>query len=195
MSAGHVILTRGLTTATMLALVPAAGLATREHVVVEWMHHGERPSTPDWGVLRGSPTTIVVSPGNIAQSRPATHPVQEPEEDGGEVIMRRIDALARLQAGWVGAGSLSPDPEVLSWLNSHRQLLANSGHPVSLVPIEDGSVAITWASASREYRAEVRAGQMLYTFVDYLDSDDYEEELGALSDERLRAFLDSASSA
>jgi hypothetical protein len=101
--------------------------------------------------------------------------------------MSRISAIAELEDGWVGDGTMAPLPKVLDWVRAHAADIASAQHETSIIPLADGFIALVWESDDREYRAELHP-ESATLYVDHLDSDEIEErelplEWGAIASE------------
>lgn len=178
-------------TVALLAFSPTVVTNARDHVPVEWSAHGHAPSNPLDGVFRGgSHPAIFVGLGG-ATSSPGTVVRTGSEAEGIEAVMSRVSELSKLKPGWVGPGSLPPSRDVIEWIRSHASLIPRANH--SLIPMEDGSIAIRWTDGELDFTAEMRPGLMLYTLVDDMATDEVQEELTTLTAAKLRQFLDHAS--
>lgn len=109
---------------------------------------------------------------------------------GVSAIGKRIAHLRTLNNGWVGGHSLAPNPLVLTWLEQRASAL-DAVPGLSLIPMEDGSVALRWMTGALDITAELRPDWTLYTLVDDIESDGLEERTEPLTDAALAAFLSS----
>jgi len=91
-----------------------------------------------------------------------------------EMAMTRIDAIAALEDGWIGPGTIAPTPALVNWVRAHLTQISAAPVDASIIPIGDGYISLVWDTADREYTAELHADGVTF-FVDHLDSDEIEE--------------------
>lgn len=171
-----------------LLFVPAA-VADITPVEIDWALHGEAPAPARSDTvfhLSGSGSMLLAQ----RNTHISTNAVIGVDKTGEEVLAmsRRITHLRTLSNGWVGPGSVAPSSLVLSWLEGRARLIGGV-RGVSLIPLEDGSVALRWEEGHLDLTAEVRPDMTLYTLVDDLESDELEEKVEPLTDEALKRFL------
>lgn len=106
-----------------------------------------------------------------------------------EGVMNRIARLRMLSEGWLGQGSKAPNPALIVWLEEHADVLARAPYKIAVSPVADGSVALQWMMGDRELTAELRADNEMYLFVDFGDSDEYNEAISTLSAPVLESFI------
>jgi hypothetical protein len=157
-------------------------------VMTSWSHHWEAPdsSMETHFKFSGQPP-MLLRPRNTLVAADAVV-AENSRLREVSAVSKRIAHLRKLTDGWVGSGSFAPNPIVLSWLETRSELIGQVPG-VSIIPMEDGSVAVRWAAQGVDFTAEVRANMTLYTFVDDLGSDDIVENLEPLTDEALERFL------
>lgn len=161
-----------------------------DHVPLEidWALHAAAPRLPQETLFpRSGETSMLVVRGNTFRNASAVFTASLKSEEWPE-MSKRIKHLRTLSDGWVGTGSRAPSGDVLDWLAAHTSVFG-SLRGASLIPLEDGSVALRWESGNCDLTAEVRPDHTLYTLVDDLDSDDVEENVEPLTDAALERFL------
>ncbi len=189
MSAGPQTIAVRLATVGLLAVsTPAAGAAIRDSVTVEWAHHGEAPASQPENSWQGSISrSIMLTQRNSFASSNAVVGIDAASKEVS-AITKRISHLRTLTDGWIGSGSLAPSPVLLAWLEQHAKLFTAT-RGTSLIPMEDGSVAIRWSEGALDFTAELRPDMTLYMLIDDADSEDLEEAEAPLTDDALRAFF------
>lgn len=108
-----------------------------------------------------------------------------------EMAMTRIDAIAALEDGWVGPGTIAPAPALVDWVRSHLVQIAAAPVDASIIPIGDGYISLVWDTPGREYTAELHTDGVTF-FVDHLDSDEMEERELPLDWDAISAEMESA---
>lgn len=170
-----------------MLLMPTVSMGSR-NVEIEWSVQGEAPGSAADKLFRPTPdASMLLQRRNTFGSSGAVLTTQFKKE-GAQEMAERIDHLGTLSDGWVGEGSLAPDRAVLAWLAAHTKELGTL-REASLIPMEDGSVAVRWESGCCDLTAEVRPDLTLYTLVDNLESDELEERSEPLTDAALSRFL------
>ena len=146
-----------LVATTWVGTTPVATRQPDEVHVVTSVHYAARPASSN------------VEVQSYARTVPRTA-----EADRKETAVTRIDAIAALEDGWVGPGTLAPSAEIVQWVRDHLDDIASAPVDASIIPIGDGFVSLVWDTPKREYTAELHTDGVLF-FVDHLDSDDIEE--------------------
>jgi hypothetical protein len=91
-------------------------------------------------------------------------------------LMERITQLRSLRDGWIGEGSITPDRETLDWIDNNIRTLATSDAKISVIPLSDGTLSITWHKGATEFSAEVRSAE-IYVFADDTATDQFTESI------------------
>lgn len=182
--------------------VRAEAIDEQPRVVVLPSTQATSPLTVMWtGSPTARPTLFRLTGGDpmmLTRRNISTSSVAEVNVDaaiqGVSAISKRIAHLRTLGDGWIGDHSLAPNSGVLAWLEQHTSEL-DAVRGISLIPMEDGSVALRWMAGALDITAEVRPDWTLYTLVDDVESDGLEEHIEPLTDSALAAFLNSHASA
>jgi len=187
-------------TATVIALMPAT--TASEITLPRAPRHDGRTSADGFSssseirIATISPraiagqgvSTMLIEPQSVFVSTSADYRSQ-PGVTILEAVMRRIQAARGLSDGWLGDGSHAPDAALLGWLEGHAQLLAESAHVISVVPIADGGVALQWTDSAKEFTAELHPDHVLYCYIDNTVTDEFEESSTEISGIALERFI------
>ncbi|WP_134579504.1 hypothetical protein [Cryobacterium sp. Hh11] len=103
--------------------------------------------------------------------------------------MQRLSKIRTLEDGWLGAGSVAPDADLLDWIERHADAVASSSHVISLIPVGDGALALQWKTSACEYTAELRPDNQMYLYVDNTQTDEFDEKTTGLDAASLEAFI------
>ena len=109
--------------------------------------------------------------------------------NGEGALMDRLSKLEELSNGWLGAGSLAPDPSVIALLRTHPDLVTTSPNRISVLPLRDGSIALQWTVGDDEFVAEIHSDKTLHLIADRVAADDVEEFIIVLAGDPLSAFI------
>lgn len=94
---------------------------------------------------------------------------------GEKVLVKRMERLAELQAGWWGPDSEPPAPSVLERIQLVVDRFAGAAVPVDFIPSTDGAVVIEWTRGDVEFSASLHPDGEMVLIADNTVNDELHE--------------------
>jgi len=184
---------KGIAAASAVLLLPAAYATNAEFRVITHLIGHPWASNTGYDDATNHATLIKMAWTPEVVSTAPTRPVLDGQVPNAtadrEVVMQRLAKVRSLSDGWVGPGSVAPDAHLLDWLELHSDLVASSSHVISIVPVEDGALALQWTADACEYTAELRPDNHMFLYVDNTVTDEFSERTADLDAEALGEFI------
>ncbi|MFE1894569.1 hypothetical protein [Streptomyces yangpuensis] len=108
-------------------------------------------------------------------------------------LLSRLDRIVELEDGWLGPGSVTPEPNAIDRVRRLIPQIARLGAPVSIIPNAEGAVVLEWRRGDVEMTAAIEPNDELFLCVDDTATDELHEKQAEFDEALLLKFLASGS--